>query len=443
MHHDTIAALATPAGSGGIGIIRLSGPTALPIAQSLFSQSITVPRHVYIGHIKSIYHGCVIYFKGPDSFTGEDVIEFHIHSGQTIIKTLLTKLYEHGVRPANPGEFTYRAVLNQKIDLTQAEGIIDIIDATSQQSHHVALAHLNGSLYTWISTIKNQLIRQLEFVEGSIDFPDEVPHLDRNHAINELIAIQSQLNETLSLQDFGEHIKQGVTCVIIGKPNSGKSSLLNQLLGKNRAIVTATPGTTRDYLSASIELGGLNYEFIDSAGYRQTNQAIEKKGIRQLKPLMNQSSAILWIVDQSKAPTDDDKKLSILLKKQSKPIWLIINKNDLKTCRYKNLLGLPELSISTKTGNGISQLKSMLINHFSTDPNKHNLGLICNARQKACIHQLNSHISHLLATIRSSIEDDLLAVDLKAAIQTCGELTGESVTETVLDGIFSRFCVGK
>ena len=439
---DTIAALATAPGKAGVAVIRLSGGEAKRIAQTLISAPLTTPRHVYYRTIPQIDHACVIYFEGPASFTGEDVIEFHTHSGSSIIQKLLTALYQHGARAAHPGEFTQRAVMNGKIDLTQAEGIADLIDAAATHQHHVALSHVSGSLYNWITSLKDTLIPILEQVEGSIDFPDEVPAIDRQTVTTAITSLQKDLTHTLSLQDYGEKIQSGIKVLIVGKPNAGKSSLLNTLVGHERAIVTDIPGTTRDYLTADIELGGLQFQLIDSAGYRDTQDKVEQLGIAQLTPLFEACHAIVWLIDKTATKTEDDTNLEARITQLQKPTIVLETKADVDASAPQPT-NWPVYNLSTTTKEGIPELKQWLIDTFQETISDHDLGLICNARQKACLLQLQSQLTTLQTNLAGHLEDDCLAIDLKQAVQTCAELTGHALTEKVLDGVFSRFCVGK
>ncbi len=452
---ETICAIATPLGTGGIGIIRLSGPLALSIGQALFSSSAfntaPTPRYVYYGAIlhpvtrHPLDEGCMVYFQGPQSYTGEDVVEIQGHSSPFILKTILQACLDSGARLATKGEFTKRAFIHGKMDLTKAESVIDLIHAHSSQAQSVALDHLKGSLHGHIQALRKSLMLLLEHMEGSIDFPDEIEPLDRTHLQEQLQLSYDKIHRILHLQDFGKHIRSGVLCVIVGKPNVGKSSLLNQFLGENRAIVSQIAGTTRDFIEADIELGGLTFRLIDTAGVREAQDTLERLGIKKVKALIEKADVVLWVVDGSQ-PLDATDEAIYKKIKHKKTYW-IVNKCDkpqrLHPKAYSWIKKLDPLLLSAKKGLALETLKKCLYEDFSKKTDAIDLGLLCNVRQSHCLAQAHAALSSLITSLRMGFEDAVLAIDLKQTLLQLGEITGDSVTEEVLDGVFSRFCVGK
>ena len=453
---DTIAAIATPPGIGGGGIIRLSGKKSFPVLTNIFQgPDLITPRYLYHGHIVNsktknvLDEVCVVFFTKGHSFTGEEVVEIHCHGGYLILKSVLNLVLAQGCRLAGKGEFTKRAFLNGKIDLTKAESIIDLIHAKSEKAHLVALNHLQGKLFQHISKVRRQLIVLLEQIEASIDFPDEVVALDHVFFLKVIEDTQSFVHQVLKNKDYGAYVSDGIKTLILGKPNTGKSSLLNMILGENRAIVSALPGTTRDFINAQLELDGILFEFFDTAGYRKAHNIVEQTGIKYLAPLIRKADIVLWVLDQTRAFTAEDQHLHKALKAANKKTYLLINKTDLKTNKLKDPLQyvtLPDvdvLPISAKYNQGIDQLKAKLLNDFVKKYAYQDLDLICNVRQIACFQKIEKQLRSLKKHLNQGFEDDVLAIDLKNVILNLGEITGEEITEEVLDGIFSRFCVGK
>lgn len=447
---DTIAAIATPLGIGGIGVIRLSGDDAVTIASTFVPKPFkfkpnTIRYTSLISPVSKefIDDGCIAYFQSPHSYTGENVVEFHLHGSVYILKKLLKELVEAGARPADPGEFTRRAFVAGKLDLTKAESVIDMIHSRSEKAHAVAINHLKGGLLRQIDAIRLPLMRVLEQVEGSIDFPDEVDPIDRQETKRLLKNIQSTLTQTLHLKDFGRWISSGINCVIIGKPNAGKSSLMNQLAGESRAIVSSIPGTTRDFIEVNIELGGILFQLIDTAGIRETKDPIELLGVKRVKKLMTAADLIIWVIDHTQRLTQSDTEIIKKIHKK-KHVIIILNKSDRPgKIQLDALPDFPKLRISAKTGTGIDAFKTYLTETFVSQVNAANLDLICNIRQQAALKIVLDHVNDLIDGMDIAPNDDLFAFDLREAVMRLGELTGDTFNETVLDGIFSRFCVGK
>ncbi|NQY73705.1 MAG: tRNA uridine-5-carboxymethylaminomethyl(34) synthesis GTPase MnmE [Candidatus Margulisbacteria bacterium] len=448
---ETIAAIATPPGVGGVGIIRISGPDATRIYRAIFSVKSLKPRYVQYGHIEDpkthtqIDQVCAIYFKAPHSYTGEDVIEFHCHSGPYILKSILALIIEQGAQIAGKGEFTKRAFLNGKMDLTTAESVIDLIHASSQNAHYVALSHLKGSLFNTISKIRKYFMAQFEQIEGSMDFPDEVPAINRKQFEKECQHHLKHLSHMVSIQDYGRMITGGIRCVIVGRPNAGKSSLLNTLLGESRSIVTSTPGTTRDYIDAEVEIGGVSVTFTDTAGIRESSDKIEKLGQSRVKSLIRSSHIVLWVMDNSDSFSKEDIAWYKVIK-TCPHILVVNNKTDLKRARLKlpdTFSRLPICRVSAKKATGIHHIKDHIYNVFCKQAENMDLDLVCNIRQLIVLKEVKQFLEDLIQSLQKGFEDDVLSIDVKAIIHKLGELTGEEITEETLDGIFSRFCVGK
>ena len=451
---DTIAAIATPPGIGGVGIIRVSGPDVLSIMRQLFpARKAWQPRYVYYDRVVEpdtgvvLDEGCVVYFEAPQSYTGEDVLELQLHASPQVMQSVLSVLLALDVRLADPGEFTKRAVVNGKMDLTQAESVIELIHSKSMYAQRVSLAHLRGSLFKRISLLRAGLMRYMEQIEGSIDFPDEVDAVDRIGMIASIEKSVSDLSHLLRAQDFGKWIQGGVQCVIVGRPNVGKSSLLNALLGESRSIVTSIPGTTRDFIDAQVLLGGVTFSFVDTAGVRsETTDVIELLGMRRIRALIRSSDVVLWVVDGSVPLQPDDYRILEQIKRKTR-LYVIVNKSDKR--QRVDLSGLEfkkntrMIAMSTKKQHGLGELKEALRHDFVERLERLDVSLMCNVRQVAALRLVRDQLKHLLAQYALGAVDDALSIDLKGAILKLGEVTGDDVTEEVLDGIFSRFCVGK
>lgn len=453
-YFDTIVGIATPLGVGAIGIVRVSGPISKDILQKLCPFLTTIhPRTAYHSTITSsqesiaVDDGCILYFEGPRSYTGEDCVEFQCHSNPIILQQVVSECLQNGARLALPGEFTRRAFIHGKMDLVKAETVIDIIHAKNQVSKDIALKRLNGKLFKKISEMRNNLLRLVEQIEGSIDFPEEVPDLDQRDLVALLATTWKDIKSVLNMQDFGKTVSEGVTVLIMGKPNVGKSSLLNRIVGENRAIVTSIPGTTRDYIECSVSLGGGLFNFIDTAGIRASQgDKIEDMGIRKIKRLVKKANVILWIVDGGAPLTKEDETIAKLIPKRKKG-YVVLNKSDKKkranSKTLESLTSFPYLSVSAKANQGLTELQNELIGVFLKPKSDVKLDFMCNIRQVQCLKEAEKGLSVALKSIKLGFEQDLISFELKAVVQKLGEVSGHDLTEEVLDGIFSRFCVGK
>ncbi|MBT5954501.1 tRNA uridine-5-carboxymethylaminomethyl(34) synthesis GTPase MnmE [bacterium] len=453
-YFDTIVGIATPLGVGAIGIVRMSGPISKDILHRLCPSLNTIkPRTAYHATITAtkdsieLDDGCILYFEGPKSYTGEDCVEFQCHSNPIILQQVVSECLQNGARLALPGEFTRRAFIHGKMDLVKAETVIDIIHAKNKLSKNIALKRLNGKLYKKITEMRSGLIKLVEQIEGSIDFPEEVPELNQDVLITLLKGTWKEIHRILKMQDFGKTISEGVNVLIMGKPNVGKSSLLNRIVGENRAIVTSIPGTTRDYIECSVSLGGGLFNFIDTAGIRASQgDKIEDMGMRKIKRLVKKANVILWIVDGGAPLTKEDETIATLIPKKKRG-YLILNKSDKKRranlSTLSSLTSFPHLSVSAKVNQGLTDLQDELIDFFLKPKSDVTLDFMCNIRQIQCLKDAENGLSLALKSIKSGFEQDLISFELKTVVQKLGEVSGDDLTEEVLDGIFSRFCVGK
>jgi tRNA modification GTPase len=452
--NNTIAAIATPMGRGGIGVIRVSGVDALAICSKLSPHldiSSIESRHVYFTSFINcqdgahIDEGCFVYFQAPHSYTGEHVVELQCHSNPFILNLILSQLHLLGAKLATAGEFTKRAFYNGKMDLTQAESVIDLIDANNKASHQVALSQVQGSLFETIKEIRHSLMLVLQQVEGSIDFPDEVDPINKLETPVTLKRYLDVFSRIIKQKDYGELIRSGVKVLILGRPNVGKSSLFNQLVGKDRSIVTDIPGTTRDYIETDITLGTHLVKLIDTAGMRVSGDKIEQMGIDKIETLIDEAHIILWVLDQSEVFTAEDKRVCDIVSAHSSLI-LLKNKNDLdcKLVTPELLDNKPTISLSINSQEGIDAVKLELVDTISKNLKELDLDLLCNIRQIGCIHAVKESLESFVNGLEDNVlEDDVIALDLKTCILKLGEITGDEVSEEVLDGVFSRFCVGK
>lgn len=456
---DTIVAIATPIGKGSVGILRISGDQAKSIVQ-LFCPTITIskPRYVYFTDICHpdtgvvIDQGCVIYFKAPASYTGEECVEIQAHGSYYILQQLISVCVLKGARMALPGEFTKRAFLNGKLGLSQAESVHDLIQSDSEKSHAVALSHVQGKLFKHIQSCRDALSQMYQRIEASIDFPDEVDGIDRNVSYRIITAQCDQFQEILSYQSLGETVKHGINSVIVGQPNVGKSSLFNALVGRERAIVTHLPGTTRDYLSESYQLGGMTVNLFDTAGMRETDDYIEHLGIEKITDLINTATCLFWVVDATRPLTDSDRRIFTKIKHHA-AVMIIGNKTDeldnvstpspAKTSMSEDMLKYPYIGVSALTMNGIEHINSYLYSQFITQVENADLTLLCNVRQLNCISDALDGLKLVKAGLSTGVEDDVISASLRQSILKLGEVTGDAFTEETLDQIFSQFCIGK
>jgi len=456
---DTIAAISTPVGIGGIGIIRISGSRAMAIAQTLFpapsSWDALPSHHLTLGNIVDPARGTIVdqvlltYMKAPRTYTREDVIEINCHSGPLVLKKILELVLKEGARLAEPGEFTLRAFLNGRIDLTQAEGIIELIQAQTDQALEKANKLLRGDLQKLLKGIQEELLGLLAQLEAAIDFPEEELEILDRHDWNRLLQDQvlSPLSELIRAYEEGRPFREGLSLVIVGKPNVGKSSLLNKLLKEERAIVTSIPGTTRDTIEETILLKGLPFRLVDTAGIRRARDEVEEAGILRTREKVNDAHIVLFLIDTSKVLEEEDR--AIFQEIGKKPVIVLLNKMDLPSIvsleeAKKIFPGAATLSISARDGQGIETLKEKLHELFQQTHFPDALpDLIPTLRQKQIFDQMIISLSRAYQLNEENLSPEFIALDLQKALEDFGSLIGTTTSEDVLDRVFSRFCIGK
>ena len=452
---DTIAAIATPAGSGGIGIVRISGPKATQIAKKISTDKL-IPRHALFTKFKNnlgitIDQGILLYFKAPNSFTGEDVIELQAHGGSALLDTLLKTCCTLGARVANPGEFSLRAFLNEKLDLAQAESLPDLIGASTEKAVIGAANSLQGNFSKKVNEIARDILELRIMVEASLDFPEEeidfLKDLKVSSRIHDLIA-QTELLKTIA--DEGKLLREGVTFALAGKPNVGKSSLLNALTSSNRAIVSNIPGTTRDTIEETIQLDGIPINIVDTAGLRETDDTLERQGIARTISSISQANQALLIFDITMFKKPEEVDPGVILSEFNEiPMevkkTIIFNKSDLSDCSPGEIRknGCSIFALSALTGEGISALKEHLKSSLSPESDAKDDSMTARQRHifalEKCIETLKKSAS-LFDNIGAG---ELLAEDLNLCNSFLEEITGKSCSEELLTEIFSRFCIGK
>ena len=457
-HDDTIAAIATPPGAGGIGIVRVSGPDAEEICRTLFRSP------ALAGHLKShhLYHGDIIspetegvidevliaLMRGPHSYTGEDVLEIQCHGGNLILQAVLNEVIRAGGRPAEPGEFTKRAYLNGRMDLSQAEAVMDLITAGTDRGRSLALAGLKGVLSKRLYSIHADLIGVLSSLESTIDFSEEDISSRPDPATpNEVKDIITRITDILATYQEGRLVRDGLTAVITGKPNVGKSSLLNRLLGERRAIVTPTPGTTRDFIEERISIEGIPVTLTDTAGIRKSAEAVEQEGIAFVWEKALAADIVIILIDGSSPLTEEDAE--VIERNREKPVVLAVNKSDLPqgitSARIHDLTpDVEPLWISAKYGDGIDELKDRIYT-LAVNNRDDTLSdvVLTNLRHKTSLEKAVAALATAHANLSGGDSPELAAFDVKEALNHLGEIAGETTAEDVLDRIFSTFCVGK
>ena len=443
MNNDTIAAIATPSGQGGVGIIRISGSKAAEIAKSI-SGLCPAPRYAHYGKFTgadktTIDSGLTLYFKKPFSFTGEDVVELHAHGGPVVLDILLKEILQYDVRPAQAGEFTERAFLNDKIDLAQAEAIADLIAADSELAARAAMRSLQGNFSAIIHQLVEELTQLRIHVESALDFPEEeIDFLAEDAIANKLDAVKQKLSDVKKSAQQGRLLKEGMTVVIAGKPNAGKSSLLNQLAGQESAIVTEIPGTTRDILREHIQIDGLPLHIIDTAGLRDSDDIVEQEGIKRAKQMIEKADRVLFVVD-----IKDENKTVLEALPKSIGVTIIVNKIDMES-RSSEIIENQKTKIylSAKTGDGIDLLKQHLKSCMGYQQ-KTEGQFIARRRHLDAIDKAEQHLKIADKNLHQLKAGELLAEELRFAQKVLSSITGEFSSDDLLGRIFSDFCIGK
>ncbi|MBC5796421.1 tRNA uridine-5-carboxymethylaminomethyl(34) synthesis GTPase MnmE [Sphaerospermopsis sp. LEGE 00249] len=458
-HTGTIAAIATAVvpQQGSVGIVRVSGDQALAIAKTLFlapGKQAWESHRILYGFIRQpqtkqvIDEALLLIMQAPRSFTREDVVEFHCHGGIMAVQQVLQLCLENGARLAQPGEFTLRAFLNGRLDLTQAESIADLVGAKSPQAAQTALAGLRGKLAQPIRNLRSQCLDILAEIEARIDFEEDLPPLDEQRIIHEIDRISLEINKLLATKDQGELLRTGLKVAIVGRPNVGKSSLLNAWSQSDRAIVTDLPGTTRDVVESQLVVGGIPVQVLDTAGIRETLDQVEKIGVERSRQAANNADLVLFTIDGSVGWTDADQEIYEQVK--HRPLILVINKIDLISEAEKQTLKSKIQNVKAKIetaaakNQGIDDLEMAILDVVKMgNVEAADLDLAINQRQAAALTKAKIDLAQVQETIKNQLPLDFWTIDLRGAIYALGEITGEEVTESVLDRIFSRFCIGK
>ena len=437
---DTIAAISTPLGMGGVGVIRISGDKAFDIIKQIYNKQNFKPNTISHGWILEnsikVDEVLVLPFFAPHSYTGENVIEIHCHGGVNIVKKILSLCLNAGCRPAEKGEFTKRAFLNKKMDLSQAEAVADLIHSKTQDFVSISAKNLSGVLAEKIKTIRKSIMDVLSRIVAGIDFPEDVAEPEYSYLAEEISKSISSIETILKSASTSNIMRQGVSVAIVGRPNVGKSSLFNTLLNLDRAIVTDIAGTTRDVLRETLDFG-IPVTLIDTAGIRDDESVskVEEIGIEYSKQSLDEADLVLFLYDASKGITPDDEVIWDLVKNKNN--IRIANKSDLVENRTSDAY-----YISTKTKEGVDEIRDLIKNKVC-DINPESLEFATNTRQQECLRQAKTSLEIALEATQREELQDLISIDIKSALLALDELTGEVVTDEVLNNIFDNFCIGK
>ena len=457
MEKDTIAAISTGMTSSGIGIVRISGENAFTVADRVYKGKELIKNAashtIHYGHILDgsglIDEVLVMVMKAPRTFTGEDTVEINCHGGTYVVRKVLETVLKNGARAAEPGEFTKRAFLNGRMDLSQAEAVIDVIHSENDYALQNSVNQLKGSIRNKINNIRNKIIYNTAFIESALDDPEHIS-LDGYGTVLKNVSeeIIGELEEMIRSSDNGRVIKEGIRTVIVGKPNAGKSSLLNVLSGHERAIVTDIEGTTRDILEEKINLGDLTLDVVDTAGIRQTEDTIEKIGVERARKYAESADLIIYVVDASRKLDDNDEEILEII--QNKKTIVLLNKSDLEMVVSQEEIkshikdGIPVISVSAKEEDGIKDLEDAVKEMFLTGNISFNNQIyISNARQKQALEDASGSMKKVIESIENALPEDFYTIDLMDAYESLGKITGESAGEDLINEIFSKFCMGK
>lgn len=456
METDTIAAIATAMAASGIGIIRISGDEAITVADRVFyaknglSLKDCKSHTIHYGYIKNedevIDEVLVLLMRAPNSYTREDTVEIDCHGGVLVMKKILEVVVKYGARPAEPGEFTKRAFLNGRIDLTQAESVIDIINSKNDFALKSSVQQLRGTVRNQIQRLREKIIHETAFIESAIDDPEHYSLDGYSENLLQIIdELKMKMQRLIDTSDQGRVLKEGINTVIVGKPNVGKSSLLNMLTGSERAIVTDVEGTTRDVLEEHINLNGIHLNIIDTAGIRKTDNIVEKIGVDKAKEYIDIADLILYVIDSSKKLSQEDYEIAQMI--QEKNVILLMNKSDLEpNITVNDLSGIADsiILISAKEGDGMEELTQMIQTMFLHGKiSVNDEVVITNVRHKNALLKSLESLNLVQESIENQMPEDFYSIDLMNAYQALGEIIGESVEDDLADEIFSKFCMGK
>lgn len=459
MKRETIAAISTGMTNSGIGIVRITGEDALTVADRIYRGKNRISdaqsHTIHYGHIvddgEILDEVLVMVMKAPRTFTGEDTVEINCHGGTFVVKRVLESVLKNGARAAEPGEFTKRAFLNGKMDLSQAEAVIDVINSESEYALQSSISQLKGSIKNKISDIRNKIIYHTAFIETALDDPEHISVDGYGITLKKVSEeIIKELEKLIQSSDNGRVIKEGIHTVIVGKPNAGKSSLLNVLAGHERAIVTDIEGTTRDILEEQVRLGELTLNVIDTAGIRQTEDVIEKIGVDKAQDYARRADLVIYVVDASKELDENDEKIWNLIR--DKNTVILLNKSDLNMVVTEDMIRkktgkenkIPVISISAKEEQGIKELEETVKTMFLSGTISFNDQIfISNVRQKNALGNAKESMKKVVKSIDDGMPEDFYSIDLMDAYEELGSITGETAGEDLINEIFSKFCMGK
>ena len=454
---DTIAAIATAMGNSGIGIVRISGENAVEVAEKVFREpgkkklSEAESHTIHYGYVydgdEAVDEVLLMLMRGPRSYTAEDTVEIDCHGGRLVMQKILEAVLKNGARAAEPGEFTKRAFLNGRMDLSQAEAVMDLIQSKNEMALKSSLAQLKGNVRQEIEKLRAQILYEMAFVEAALDDPEHIS-LDgySEELLEKMRGIAAEVERLLKSSESGRMLKEGIKTVILGKPNAGKSSLLNVLLGEERAIVTEIAGTTRDVLEEQLQLGEVSLQLLDTAGIRSTEDVVEQIGVERARKQAEDADLILYVADSSRVLDESDEEILKLL--EGKKALVLLNKSDLAPVITPQIMrertGHPVLVISAKEGAGIQELEEKIRSlFFQGEVDFNDEVLITNLRQKQALMDASKSLSMVIESIENGMPEDFFTIDLKDAYTSLGFIIGEEIGDDLANEIFGKFCMGK